>query len=101
MNKYLYDIFCIFFKLLKLNFLEYCIFKTMHDLIYGNFDQVYACWEITDFVCKMLEYCSKKTDQKRVIQFLALGRKRKKKTIKSGRKLLGNYVKCSLSVHWF
>ena len=74
----------------------------MHCLIYGNFDQVYTCWEITDFICKkMLEYCSEKTDQKIVIQFLALGHKRKKKTPKSERKSLGNYVKCPLTVHWF
>ena len=34
----------------------------MHYLIYGNFDQVYACWEITDFVYKkMLEYHSGKS----------------------------------------
>ena len=34
----------------------------MHYLIYGNFDQVYACWEVTDFVYKkMLECCSQKT----------------------------------------
>ena len=38
------------------------------------------------------------SDQKRVIQFLALGHKRKKKTPKP---LLESYVKCSLSVHWF
>ena len=52
MNKYLYDFFffSVSFKLLKLNFLEYFIFNTMHYLIYGNFNQVYACWEITDFV---------------------------------------------------
>ena len=41
------------------------------------------------------------SDQKRVIQFLALEHKRKKKTFKSERKLLGNYDKCALSVHWF
>ena len=34
----------------------------MDYLISGNFDQVYACWEITDFVYKkMLEYRSQKT----------------------------------------
>ena len=56
MNKYLY-IFCICFKLSELNFLEYCTFNTIHDLIYGSFDKVYASWEMTDFVCKkMLEY---------------------------------------------
>ena len=37
----------------------------MHYLIYSNFDQIYACWEITDFVYKkMLGYHSKETDQK-------------------------------------
>ena len=40
------------------------------------------------------------SDQKRVIKFLALEHKRKKKTLKSEKKLLGNYVKCPLSVHW-
>ena len=39
------------------------------------------------------------SDQKRVIRFLALGCKRKRKTLKSERKLLGYYVKCPLSVH--
>ena len=41
------------------------------------------------------------SDHKRVIRFLALGCKRKKKTLKSERKLLGNFAKCSLSMHWF
>ena len=37
----------------------------MHYHIYGNYDQVYACWEITDFVYKkMLGYRSiKNSDQ--------------------------------------
>ena len=64
MNKYLFVFFFYFafaFKLLKLNFLEYCIFNTMHHLVYGNSDQVYGYWEITDFVYKMLGYCSEKT----------------------------------------
>ena len=54
----------------------------MHYLIYGNFDQVYACWEITNLVCKkMLEYCSEKTLTRKeyIIQFLALGQKKQKK----------------------
>ena len=49
MNKYLNDLLWgglgLRFKLLKLNFLDNCIFTTMYYLIYGNFDQVYACWE--------------------------------------------------------
>ena len=40
------------------------------------------------------------SNQKRVIQFLALGLKRKKETLKPERKLLGNYVKCPLVMHW-
>ena len=35
--------------------------------------------------------------QKRVIKFLALEHKRKIKTFKSEKKLLGNYVKCPLT----
>ena len=73
---------CACFKLSKLNFREYCIFNTMHYLVYGNFDQVYACWEITNLVCKkMLEYCSEKTLTRKeyIIQFLALGQKKQKK----------------------
>ena len=35
-----------------------------------------------------------------MLKFLTLERKRKKRTFKSERKLLGNYVKCLLNVHW-
>ena len=86
---------------MTLNFLEYCISNTTHYLIYGNFDQVYPYWEITDFVIQDVRIpLRENSNQRRVIQFLALGFKRKKKTLKSERKLLGNYVKCLLSVHW-
>ena len=86
---------------MTLNFLEYCISDTTHYLIYGNFDEVYPCWEITDFVIQDVRIpLRENSNQKRVIQFLALGFKRKKKTPKSERKLLRNYVKRPLSVHW-
>ena len=57
----MFHTFCICFKLLKLNFLEYCVFDTMHYLIYDNFDQVYGFWEIGGLVCKkMLAYRPRK-----------------------------------------
>ena len=72
----------------------------MHYLIYGNFDQVYSCWEITNLVCKkMLEYCSEKTLTRKeyIIQFLALGQKKQKKRKHSNQK--ENYCKIMLNVH--
>ena len=57
----MFHTFCVCFKLLKLNFLEYCVFDTMHYLIYDNFDQVYGFWEIGGLVCKkMLAYRPRK-----------------------------------------
>ena len=83
MNKYLYDFSFggggVCFKLLKFNFLS--TVNTMHYLIYGNFDQVYACSEITDFVYKkMLEYHSEKTlIRKEQFNFQPQGLKEKRK----------------------
>ena len=69
MNKYLFRIFCVYFKLLKLNFLEYCIFDTMHYFIYDNFDQASDFWEssIHEDVGKLFRGNS---EQKRIIQLL-------------------------------
>ena len=72
----------------------------MHYLIYGNFDQVYAYWEITNLVCKkMLEYCSEKTLTRKeyIIQFLALEQKKTKKRKHSNQK--ENYWKIMLNAH--
>ena len=41
------------------------------------------------------------SDQNRVIQFFAVWYKIKKKTPKPEGKLLGNFLKCSISVQWF
>ena len=81
MKKYMYDIICVCFKLSKLNFLQYCIFNTMRYHVRIPIRE--------------------NSDHKRVIRFLALGCKRKERTLKSERKLLGNFAKCPLSMHWF
>ena len=55
----------------------------MHYLTYGNFYQVYACWRSLFCIQEDVRIpLQGNYDQKRVIQFLALGRKRKKKTSK-------------------
>ena len=54
--------FCVWFKLLTLNFIEYVYLIAMHYIIADNFDQVYAFWEIGSLVyMKMLAYRSKET----------------------------------------
>ena len=54
--------FCVCFKLLTLNFIEYVYLITMHYIIPDNFDQVYAFWEIGSLVyMKMLAYRSEET----------------------------------------
>ena len=61
MNKYLYVFFLAF--------------------AHGNFDQVYACWEITDFVYKkMLGYCSRKS---------LIGKHSKKENTQIRKKIIG------------
>ena len=73
----------------------------MHYLIYGNFDQVYACWEITNLVCKkMLEYCSEKTLTRKEYIYNSIFSPRAKKTKKrkhSNQK--ENYWKIMLNAH--
>ena len=65
MNKHVFHILCVCFKLLELNVLEYCILDIVDIValpIYDNFDQVYAFWEIGGFVyMKMLAYRSEET----------------------------------------
>ena len=57
----MFHTFCVCFKRFKLNFLEYCVFDTMHYLIYDNFDQVYGFWEIGGLAYKkMLVYRPRK-----------------------------------------
>ena len=120
----MFHTFCVCFKLLKLNFLEYCVFDTMHYLIYDNFDQVYGFWEIGGLVCKkMLAYRPRKPWSEKnnstlsprdfflcvcVFFFFLFFFFRfsdmttaKKKAPFPKRTLLGNFENCLLSWHWF
>ena len=74
----------------------------MQHVIYDNFDQVYAFWEIGSLVyMKMLAYRSEETLSPRAFFFFSDMITTKTNAPSSKRKLLGNFVNCPLSWHLF
>ena len=104
--------FCVCFKLLELNFLEYCIFNTLHYLVYDNSNQVYAFWEISCIHEDVSIIFWRNSGQKKkiwtlsprtfgIFGFYSDMAMAKTKAASAKRKLLGNFVSCPLSWHWF